>query len=142
MKSYRLPCFVCPVPDKWGVAFVLIPFSSFSCQKEKNIPWGVTGSFAVQVKREERKCRKQGLFSSESRLLMSESRCLGREVPVFSEKEVSISPERSKRFRKTPPSFCRKQGAPTRKARLSDPKRALIESKKSASGLFGFLSAP
>ena len=63
-------------------------------------------------------------------------------APCLFEKEVSISPERSKRFRKTPPSFCRKQGAPTRKARLSDPKRALIESKKSASGLFGFLSAP
>ena len=63
-------------------------------------------------------------------------------APCLFEKEVSISPERSKRFRKTPPSFCRKQGAPTRKARLSDPKRALIEPQKSASGLFGFLSAP
>ena len=63
-------------------------------------------------------------------------------APCLFEKEVSISPERSKRFRKTPASFCQKQGAPTRKARLSDPKSALIESKKSASGLFGFLSAP
>ena len=63
-------------------------------------------------------------------------------APCLFEKEVSISPERSKRFRKTPASFCRKQGAPTRKARLSDPKRAFIEPQKSTSGLFGFLSAP
>lgn len=51
-------------------------------------------------------------------------------APCLFEKEVSISPERSKRFRKTPASFCRKQGAPTRKARLSDPKRAFIEPQK------------
>ena len=63
-------------------------------------------------------------------------------APCLFEKEVSISPERSKRFQKTPPSFCRKQGAPTRKARLSDPKRVFIEPQKSTSGLFGFLSAP
>ena len=43
-------------------------------------------------------------------------------APCLFEKEVSISPERSKRFRKTPPSFCRKQGTPTRKERLSNPK--------------------
>ena len=48
---------------------------------------------------------KQGVFSSESRLLMSESRCLGREVPVFSEKEVSICSERRKQVEKMLTSF-------------------------------------
>lgn len=36
---------------------------------------------------------------------MSESRCLGREVPVFSEKEVSIYSERRKQVEKMLTSF-------------------------------------
>lgn len=104
MKSYRLPCFVCPVPDKWGVAFVLIPFSSFSCQKEKNIPWGVTGSFAVQVKREERRCQNRAFFFRKQAFDVRKPVFGSGSAGVF-RKEVSICSERRKQVEKMLTSF-------------------------------------
>jgi hypothetical protein len=57
-------------------------------------------------------------------------RCETKDL-CFSEKEVSISPERSKRFRKMLTSFSEKQGASARKARVSDPQSPAVGVQKS-----------
>ena len=54
-----------------------------------------------------------------------------KQEPGFSEKEVSISPERSKHFRKMLTSFREKQGASTRKAWVSDPLSPAVGVQKS-----------
>jgi hypothetical protein len=57
-------------------------------------------------------------------------RCETKDLCFF-QKEVSISPERSKRFRKMLTSFSEKQGASTRKARVSDLQSPAVGVQKS-----------
>ena len=57
-------------------------------------------------------------------------RCETKDL-CFSSKEISISPERSKHFRKMLTSFREKQGASTRKARVSDLQSPAVGVQKS-----------
>ena len=74
------------------------------------------------------------------RMYMVKRRCETKDL-CFSQKEVSISPERSKHFRKMLTSFREKQGASTRKAQVSDPQSPAVGVQKSVFVFLCSLSA-